>query len=501
MTTEVQPDTQEEEFLLPEFTFPTATEAGVKALLAARRRPDLWIEKILDCALWAKQREIVLSVFTNPRTTVRSCTGSGKSFTAARIALAFLCNYKPIYSFNNGADIPAGGEHLMAGIADGVWEGEVSVGGRLTATRLEMAENWFALGLSTDEPERFQGFHSPYMLVIGDEAAGLGEMVYNAIETPLSTGHARLLLISNPTQPVGKFRDTFDSQLYRHFNISAFDTPNFVAFGITLEDIKTGEWKDKIGIASYQIQDGTWLKKLPAPYLVTPLWVKERLEEWGEGSFMFQVYVMGDFPTKGANNLFNLPEVEAAIGRKVNDEGELAAALDPARYGGCESVYGLRRGEGVIKIEAWGHEGIHYTTGRTIRRLREDGPACIHIDAGGIGADDCDIIASEGFNVDRVLSNAPAVDKERFANRRAELYWLLSRRFTDGNISIPDDRLLVSQLTDIRYTYHNGKMIMESKEQMRARGSKSPDRADMLALLFSPEGVVDNIAPPVWNTW
>jgi len=97
-----------------------------------------------------------------------------------------------------------------------------------------------------------------------------------------------------------------------------------------------------------------------------------------------------------------------------------------------------------------------------------------------------------------VLSNTPAIDKEKFLNRRAELYWLLSKRFTDGKISIPDDRKLISQLADIRFTYKQGKMAVEMKEEMRSRGSKSPDRADMLALLFCPQEIVSEQAE-VWK--
>lgn len=465
----------------------------------SRKDPDWWIEQILGSRLWLMQREIAKSVFQYPRTTVRSCTGSGKTFIAGRIALAFLENYSPSIVITTAPTFRQVESILWKEIATAYRGAKFPLGGRLTATRLELADNWFALGLSTDEPERFQGFHAPYILIIGDEASGLPKPIFNAIETPLSTGHARLLYIGNPTQPIGDFRDTFDSDLYKHFHISAFDTPNFTASGITLDDMESGEWKDKIGISSWQIEDGSWLKMLPCPYLITPLWVAERLEAWGEGSFLFQVYVLGDFPEKGVNNLFNLPEVEVAIGRKVMDEGDRVAALDVARYGDCESVYGVRRGNRLYKTEVWSHEGIHYTTGRTARHLRDDNPSIIHIDAGGIGVDDCEVLEKEGFNVDRVLSNTPAVDKERFLNRRAELYWLLSKRFTDGEISIPDDRKLISQLTDIRYTFKQGKMAMETKEEMRGRGSKSPDRADMLSLLFYPGEVVDDSAPEPWR--
>jgi len=465
----------------------------------ARLRPDWWIENILGCQLTIQERELIELVASSPRVAVRSCTASGKTWTAGRLALWFLCNYKPSIVLTTAKTFRQVEIEIWKEIWTAYKGSKFPLGGRLLATKLEMDKEWFALGFSTDDAENVLGMHSPNILIIIDEAPAIPDTVYDAIETPMSTGYAKLVLLGNPTQPIGRYRDTFDSNLYKHFHISAFDTPNFTVFGITLDDIKSGAWKDKIGIAQWQIEDGSWLKRLPHPYLITPLWVKERLDAWGEGSLSFQVYVMGNFPEKGVNNLFNLPEVEAAINRKVNDEGEVVAAEDVARYGDCETVYGVRRGERVLKIETWGHEGIHYTTGRTARHLREDNPSIIHIDAGGIGVDDCEILEKEGFNVNRVLSNAPAVDKERFLNRRAELYWLLSKRFTDGKINIPKDEKLSGQLTDIRFTFKQGKMAMETKEEMRARGSKSPDRADMLAILFSPEEVIDTKAPEPWR--
>ena len=79
----------------------------------------------------------------------------------------------------------------------------------------------------------------------------------------------------------------------------------------------------------------------------------------------------------------------------------------------------------------------------------------------------------------------PAVDTEKFINMRAEQYWLLSRQFADSKIAIPDNKRLVSQLTDMRYTYTSrGQLQIESKEEMKGRGSKSPDIADALMMAF-----------------
>jgi phage terminase large subunit len=43
-------------------------------------------------------------------------------------------------------------------------------GGKLTNTKLELADDWFAIGLSTNEPERFQGHHARRLLLVVDEA-------------------------------------------------------------------------------------------------------------------------------------------------------------------------------------------------------------------------------------------------------------------------------------------------------------------------------------------
>jgi len=62
-----------------------------------------------------------------------------------------------------------------------------------------------------------------------------------------------------------------------------------------------------------------------------------------------------------------------------------------------------------------------------------------------------------------------------------------------GEIDIPDDPRLRAQLSEIQYDYRNGKMLIESKKDMRKRGVKSPDRADALMMLFAPRSA---LGPP-----
>lgn len=452
------------------------TDAKIR--FVAQKDPAWWIETVLGVKLWPIQKYIAESVAENPRTSVRSCEGAGKSFSAACIALWFLYNFVPSTVITTAPTFRQVAEILWREIGQRFNGARMEMGGDLTATRLNLADDHFAIGFSTDEPERFQGFHNLNVLMIGDEASGLTERCYQAIENPLATGFARELLIGNPTQPVGTFRDSFMSSLYRTFHISALDTPNFTAFDVTLEDISTGAWRDKM--------QG---KELPYPSLVAPARVAERYKEWGFGSFAFQAYCMGNFPEAGVNNLIPLYLIEQAMTREPTGDpkAEKTAAVDISRYGDDETVFGIRQGDRVFPLEGWHHQDTMFTAGRIHRLIKEHSPIVTRIDAIGVGGGVVDRLLEEGDRVEAVNVGEKALDTEFYASRRAELYYNMLTHLRDEKITLPNDPVLKSQLADIRYSYKgNGQLRLETKEEARSRGSKSPDRADVLMMLLMP---------------
>ncbi len=104
------------------------------------------------------------------------------------------------------------------------------IGGTIGRTTLELGPHHFATGLSTDSPERFQGFHETNILFVVDEASGVREEIYEAIEGSMTSRRVRLLLIGNPTSLTGTFYKAFHQQRaqYKTIHISAFDTPNLI---------------------------------------------------------------------------------------------------------------------------------------------------------------------------------------------------------------------------------------------------------------------------------
>ena len=59
-----------------------------------------------------------------------------------------------------------------------------------------------------------------------------------------------------------------------------------------------------------------------------------------------------------------------------------------------------------------------------------------------------------------------------------------------GRFQLPDDDSLQADLVSTGYKYQSdGKLLLESKQDMRRRGVPSPDLADAVALCFSePDG-------------
>jgi len=451
-----------------------------KTIQHLSNNPDRFIEKIFGDSLWEMQRDISRSLQDYKRVSIKSCHGSGKTWLAARIALQFLYSHPNSKVITTAPSFRQVTDILWRELAN-AWNkanGDYKVlGGSLSTTKLNIDDEWFALGLSTNEPDRFQGFHAENILLVCDEASGIKEEIYTASEGILSSGNSRELLIGNPTNITGTFHRSFELPNYKTFHISAFDTPNFTEFGITLEDIKANKWEEKI------------IGKLPRPYLVTPEWVYDKYLRWGEGSPMWESRVLGEFPTQGTDTLIPLFKIEEATNKLIESiSGDPEnIGCDVARYGDDKTVFLYRKGATVLDIKTYTLQDTVQTANNLFNYMSSRPYAFTRIDGVGVGAGVVDTIKRlarfktyEDVNVGKA-SQKP----ELFKNLRAEIYWNLRERFINGDISIPDDDELKSQLASIKYFYTiKGQVEMESKEDMKKRGLPSPDKADALALAF-----------------
>ncbi len=457
------------------------TQEQAKALLKkAQTTPDWFWNNVLGGRPWSKQTDILQSVWRYPKTAVRSCHGAGKSWSAARVGISFLCAYPGSIVVTTA---PTGRQVRL--ILWQEWRRAVRssrrpIGGDLLLTEHRMSDGWYAFGFATDVPDNFQGLHAEHILVVADEAAGITPDVAGAIETLLTSEGSRLLAIGNPTDPNGWFAGMFKTQGVNKIHISAFDTPNITAFGITEHDIADGLWEQKI------------TSPLPYPELVTPTWVAERYRRWGAASPMYTARVLGNFPEAGDNTLIPLSWVEAAMERWYEmDEGEPRdMGCDIARFGGDESVIAYRAGRKVVKLDAWRKQDIMETTGRVKNGKAEFRASSIKVDAIGYGAGVVDRLKELGEPVIGIEVSRAPTDPEHFADLTSELWWnlreMLDPAANHEAITLPHDDELLGQLTSRRYSYTSrGQIKVESKDDMKKRGLPSPDRADAVVLAFA----------------
>lgn len=421
-----------------------------------QRDPVPFVRAILKGDPWAVQQQIMHCVGDFRRTAVRSCHHSGKTWTAAALVHWWLRAFEPSLVITTAPTDRQVKEILWNEIGD--LQRRSGLAGRLLTTQLEVSSTQRAFGFTTNTPERFQGWHCPNILVVVDEASGVNEEIYQAIEGILTGPNARLLLIGNPNQAMGTFYEAFRSPLYQKFHIQASDVPE---------------------------------------HLLPAAWAAERLAEWGEESPAYQVRVLGEFPPQSEDALLSLAWVTQAQDREsdgadIRDHDEVVLGVDVARYGGDESVAYVRRGSVVLAVEAWRGSDTITSAGRIARLARYHGAGRIQVDDIGVGGGVLDALKAEKLPAIGVNVGEAAWDAENYANRRAEIFCGLRDRFKAGDISIPkDDSLLVDQLTALRYSYTaRGQLKLESKDDLRKRRGTagrwaSPDRADALAIAFA----------------
>lgn len=110
------------------------------------------------------------------------------------------------------------------------------------------------------------------------------------------------------------------------------------------------------------------------------------------------------------------------------------------------------------------------------------------MDSAGIGYYMAKHLADLGFPAREVNVGHAASDAEKYANLKAEYYWGLRMRFQGGAVAGLKDERAISQLAGILYKHDaRGRITIESKDEVRKRGVKSPDRTEAVMLTFAEQ--------------
>lgn len=185
----------------------------------------------------------------------------------------------------------------------------------------------------------------------------------------------------------------------------------------------------------------------------------------------------------------------------IEPYGPLLIGVDPAGKGADSTAIAWRRGHCITKLEKRHGLDTMEVAGLVARIIRDEKPAKVNIDVGGLGVGVYDRLVEQGYgetvnavNFGGKPIEPPPLDEAGKpaggpANRRAEL-WSNMKTALQGRFSLPDSDTLHADLTSVGYKYmSDGRLVLEAKEDMKKRGMPSPDEGDAVALCFSePEG-------------
>ena len=457
-----------------------------------RIHPNKFARHVLGVEPWTKQSEILNAVANHRKVAVRSCNGAGKTFTAAIATLWWLMSYDNAIVITTAPSERQVKELLWREIRMLYMPHREAIGGKLTRTRLDFAPNRYAYGFSTNTEDKFQGFHSGNILVIVDEASGVDEFIYYAITGILTTQNAKLLMIGNPHGLAGTFYDAFHKSRkeFHTVHISAFDTPAFTEAGITAENIQHLQYPDPVDEDTIDGEQPNPAPNTDIPLgLSRPLWALGTFNQYGPESSVYQTRVLGEFPEEANDTLIPLRDVEAAVKRPhvVQPDDKPIMGVDIARFGDDKTVIIIRQGMLVLHIEELRKSDLVNTTGRVITAAKEFKVKDIIVDEVGIGAGVLDTLKVDNqFQTTGFNGGARADHVDKYLNLRAQIFDGLKQRFADGDISIPNDPELISQLASLTYRYNaRGQLMLESKDVIKSHGMQSPDKADALAYAFA----------------
>lgn len=445
--------------------------------------PVRWAQNIANVHLWSIQRDIAESVASHKHTAVQSAHGLGKSFLAAVLAAWWIDTHPP----NDTLVVStAPSQDQVHGI---LWE---EIRGLHAAANLkgvvQRTDRWLIgdrqVGLGRKPPDysqsAFQGFHRRFVLVILDEACGIPQGLWTAVETVTTGPDCRILAIGNPDDPNSHFRRLCQGAPgWKSFKISCFDSPNFT---------------DEAMPAA--------ARKRFKEVLTTPDWAEARAAEWGTDNPLYISKVLGEFPTDHPWSVIRMSDLYACrLETPRSDREKLPVELGVDVGGGGDETV-IRERRGVIAGREWRE---HSDRPETIARLllhaiKVTGATRVKIDAIGIGAGlvgemrNLRDVGAHGADIIGVKVSEKATDPNMYYNLRSQIWWEVGRIAAEQRIMdlsrMENADTTIAQLLEPRYKHDlRGRIQVEPKDELRKRTNRSPDDADALLLAYyTPPG-------------
>jgi phage terminase large subunit len=460
--------------------------------------PEGFFRNVLGLNPWHKQVEIMNAVRDHKRVAVVSGHKCSKSNTCAGIALWKYCSFndsRVVMTSTTARQVDAilwrelrmlharAGRCLECKAADpeglliprpcehsAIIDGEL---GDLAKTGLKSHDFREIVGFTARQSEAVAGISGAELLYICDEASGIPDLIFEAIEGNCAGG-ATVLMVGNGTRNEGEFFEAFHgkSKFYVTITMSSEETPNVI------------EGRDVI------------------PGLATRAWVEEKREEWGENSPMYIIRVKGGFALGEDSKIFSTHTIMQAEQRWQDTEpaGRLFIGMDPAGETGTgdDSAVSVRRGLKQLALRvrqgltadahlAWALQLI------TEFALPRETPVVVIDCEGSVGTklvramrDYLELpehVHTPPFELTAVRASDNAQRRSDIYGRmRDELVANLEEWFRAGGAIVTDAKL-AKELHQYEYKHDvRGKAKVTPKDVIKRVIGRSPDRFDATAL-------------------
>lgn len=160
---------------------------------------------------WEKQSEICRAVLDRKTVVIPTGNSVGKSYCAAGLILWWLYSRPGSLVVATAPSQTLLGTVLFKEIRRAKAGSVVPLPGRITdspnvspQTLLVDGTGWGVLGIATRGVERLSGQHNPELLVVIDEASGIEDEIWEALD---SQNAAKMVVFGNPLRAEGRFRD------------------------------------------------------------------------------------------------------------------------------------------------------------------------------------------------------------------------------------------------------------------------------------------------------
>lgn len=430
--------------------------------------PVAFAEDILGFIPDDWQREVMMEMIDHPQISVKSGQGVGKTSVESAIIIWYLCCRLNAKVVCTAPTLQQLNDVLWAEVAKWLNASLVKDVLRWTKTKIYMIgeeQRWFATARTATKPENMQGFHEDNLLFIIDEASGIADDVMEAILGTLSGVNNRCLMCGNPTKTSGIFYDSFHK-----------DRADWTIHTV---DSSQSQRTNKNNI--------------------------ERLiRRYGSDSDVVRVRVYGQFPKGEPDAWISLESAEAAVNREhppITDDADIKLGVDVARFGDDETVIATRVGDVIQPLLSWQGQDLMKTVGQIVRQCERlnaqyHRDITVVIDDTGVGGGVtdrlCEVVQERLLPIKVLPVNYAQKGNTEYAGVTSVMYGNFKEIWLD-EIVLPQDDDLIAQLSIRKYSVDStGRILLESKKNMKSRGFHSPDRADavVMATYEPPEAKV-----------